>query len=343
MPQYHQDYRDVNLDLPLSNFSVAYWQDTSLFVGTRYFPVVPVNYAAGTFTKYPAGYFSRPVNSKRAEDGVANTIGYKTTRGSYAVDDDAIRVFISDKKRKNVQNGQNLDFEATQLVTDVLLINKEIDFTEKFLQGNKWTRTLFGSATGSGADNFKFWDDPTSDPIDTILAEEVGFSLRSGGRPWNKALMTLDVFNALSRHPAVLNRVIYGGNNENPAAITKGALAALLHVEDIEIMQSVVNMNSDGIEDAEGNPIDDLQFMAKGKLMLNHVTPTVGDMSPVAAVGFAWNEFVGLGAENGPAIRQYPGVEGRRGNFVEAEFAIDLSMVSPDMGILFENALSTSA
>lgn len=340
MPQYHQDYRDVNLDLPLSNFSVAYWQDTSLFVGTRYFPVVPVNFAAGTFTKYPSGYFSRPVNSKRAEDGVANTIGYKTTRGNYAVDDDAIRVFISDKKRKNVQNGQNLDFEATQLVTDVLLINKEIDFTQKFLQSGKWTKTLTGSAAGTGTNEFKFWDDPTSDPIDTILGEEVGFSLRSGGRPWNKALMTLDVFNALSRHPAVLNRVIYGGNNTNPAAITKDALAALLHVQEIEIMQSVVNMNSDGIEDSEGNPVEDLQFMAKGKLMLNHVVPTVGDMSPVAAAGFAWNDFVALGAENGPAIRQYPGVEGRRGNFVEAEFAIDLSMISPDLGVLFDNALS---
>lgn len=97
---YKQNFRDVGApDTFLSNFSVSYWQDTSLFVGTRYFPVVPVNQAAGKFLTYPKGYFGRPVNSKRAEDGVANTIGYKTKNQGYTVDDDAIRIFISDKKR----------------------------------------------------------------------------------------------------------------------------------------------------------------------------------------------------------------------------------------------------
>jgi hypothetical protein len=47
---YKQNFRDVGApDTFLSNFSVSYWQDTSLFVGTRYFPVVPVNQAAGKF------------------------------------------------------------------------------------------------------------------------------------------------------------------------------------------------------------------------------------------------------------------------------------------------------
>jgi hypothetical protein len=340
MAAYRQDYRDVNIDIPLSMFSVSYWQDTSLFVGTRYFPVVPVNHAAGTFLTYPRGYFSRPVNSKRAEDGVANTIGYKTGKGNYAVDDDAIRTFISDKKRANVANGQNLDFEASAVVTDCLLINKEIEFVNRFLTPGKWTKTLTGVASGTPtSDQFLKWSDPTSDPIDTILAQQVAFALDSGGRPWNKALMTFDVYNALSRHPAVLDRVRFGGTNERPAMITKQALAELLHVNEIEIMQSVINQAGDGIEDSDGNPASDMQFSASGKLMLNYVEDTVGNMKPVAAVGWHWNNFVGLGADNGPAVRTYPGVEGRRGNFVEAEFAIDVKMVSPDLGILFDEAV----
>lgn len=146
---YKQNFRDVgNPDLFLSNFSVAYWQDTSLFVGTRYFPVVPVNLAAGKYLTYPKGYFGRPVNSKRAEDGVANTIGYKTKSEGYTVDDDAIRIFISDKKRANVANGQQLDMEATGVVTDALLINKEIDFVSKFLVPGKWATDYQGVASG---------------------------------------------------------------------------------------------------------------------------------------------------------------------------------------------------
>lgn len=340
---YKQNFRDVGQpDLLLSNFSVSYWQDTSLFVATRYFPVVPVQQAAGKFLTYPKGYFGRPVNSKRAEDGVANTIGYKTKNQGYTVDDDAIRIFISDKKRANVVNGQQLDMEATGVVTDALLINKEIEFVNDFMTTGKWTTTYTGSAAGTGSNEFKFWDDATSDPIGDILSHRVAFSLVSGGRRWNKALMTLDVYDALTRNPSVIDRVKYGGSTDRPAQITKDALAALLEVDELEIMQSVINTAADGLEDGNGNPLSDMQFAAQGKLMLNYVEPSVGNMKPIAAAGFAWNEFVGLGIDNGPSVRTYPGVEGRRGNFVEAEFAIDVQMIAPDLGILFTKALTDS-
>lgn len=337
---YKQNFRDVsNPDLFLSNFSVAYWQDTSLFVGTRYFPVVPVNLAAGKYLTYPKGYFGRPVNSKRAEDGVANTIGYKTKSEGYTVDDDAIRIFISDKKRANVANGQQLDMEATGVVTDALLINKEIDFVSKFLVPGKWATDYQGVASGPTGNQFLKWSNANSDPIGDILSRRVAFSLATGGRRWNKALMTLDVYDALTRNPSVIDRINGASTSQNPGIVTQQALAALLEVNEIEIMQSVVNMAADGLEDTDGNPLTDMQFAAEGVLMLNYVEPTVGNMKPIAAVTFAWNEFVGLGIDNGPAIRTYPGVEGRRGNFVEAEFAIDTQMVAPDMGILFYNAV----
>lgn len=337
---YKQNFRDVgNPDLFLSNFSVAYWQDTSLFVGTRYFPVVPVNLAAGKYRTYPKGYFGRPVNSKRAEDGVANTIGYKTKSEGYTVDDDAIRIFISDKKRANVANGQQLDMEATGVVTDALLINKEIDFVSKFLVPGKWATDYQGVASGPTGNQFLKWSNANSDPIGDILSRRVAFSLATGGRRWNKALMTLDVYDALTRNPSVIDRINGASTSQNPGIVTQQALAALLEVNEIEIMQSVVNMAADGLEDTDGNPLTDMQFAAEGVLMLNYVEPTVGNMKPIAAVTFAWNEFVGLGIDNGPAIRTYPGVEGRRGNFVEAEFAIDTQMVAPDMGILFYDAV----
>lgn len=337
---YKQNFRDVsNPDLFLSNFSVAYWQDTSLFVGTRYFPVVPVNLAAGKYLTYPKGYFGRPVNSKRAEDGVANTIGYKTKSEGYTVDDDAIRIFISDKKRANVANGQQLDMEATGVVTDALLINKEIDFVSKFLVPGKWATDYQGVASGPTGNQFLKWSNANSDPIGDILSRRVAFSLATGGRRWNKALMTLDVYDALTRNPSVIDRINGASTSQNPGIVTQQALAALLEVNEIEIMQSVVNMAADGLETTEGDPLTDMQFAAEGVLMLNYVEPTVGNMKPIAAVTFAWNEFIGLGIDNGPAIRTYPGVEGRRGNFVEAEFAIDTQMVAPDMGILFYDAV----
>ncbi|MCW4574337.1 hypothetical protein OOJ74_10085, partial [Venenivibrio stagnispumantis] len=70
------------------------------------------------FKVYGQGSFNRPVNSKRAEDGVANTIGFKSGYGSYTVDDDAIRTFISDKEVANTpaSNRAQLNMDASRLV-----------------------------------------------------------------------------------------------------------------------------------------------------------------------------------------------------------------------------------
>lgn len=338
----NQNYQDVNYDPFLSNLSVAHWQDTSVFLGTRYFPVVPVNLASSKYLTYPQGFFNRPANSKRAEEGVANSVGYGTREDNYSCSDDALRIFISDRKRANVSKPQNLDMEGTKVVTDSILINKEIEFVEDFMSAGKWSQTRTGSATAPTGNQFASWADDTSDPIGDIMKEMVEFTLRSGGRKWNKGAITLDVYAALREHPAVLDRVKYSGSNSAPAKVTLEALASLMEVDRLEIMRSVVNLGADGVEDTDGNPIANNQFMASGKLMLNYVEDSVGLMSPVAGATFVHQPYISLGAENGPAIRRYRPQDGRKGEYLEAEMSVDTKLVSPDLGVLFDDALVTS-
>lgn len=330
------------IDNVLTGFAQDYVQDSAVFVGARYFPIIPVSQNAGKFKVYGQGSFNRPVNSKRAEDGVANTIGFKSGHGSYTVDDDAIRTFISDKEVANTpaSNRAQLNMDASRLVINALLVNKELEFKDKFLTKGKWAKDLVGTADGTGAGNFKKWSDDGSNPIDDILDQQTAFSLATGGRKWNKALMTLDVYNRLRRHPAVLASITGGATTAQPAIATKETLMALLDVEELEIMQSVINQAANGLEKADGTLLADNQFAASGVLMLNYVERQIASTkTPVAAAGFHWNEFVGLGVNNGPAVRRYAGVEGRRGEFVEAEYALDVQMVAPDFGILFSEAL----
>lgn len=330
------------IDNVLTNFAQAYVQDDAVFVGTRYFPVIPVSQNAGKFKIYPQGSFNRPVNSKRAEDGVANTIGFKNGYGSYTVDDDAIRTFISDKEVANTPMGNRaqLQIDGTRVVTNALLINKELEFKDRFLTAGKWAKDMVGSASPTGTGQFLKWSDDASDPIADILGQKVAFSLATGGYLWNKALMTLDVYTRLMNHPAVLARITGGATTVNPAIAAKETIMRLLEVEELEIMRTVVNTAANGLENADGIPLADNQFAAEGVLMLNYVERNIASTkTPTAAAGFHWNEFVGLGVDNGPAVRRYPGVEGRRGEFVEAEYALDVQMVAPDFGILFSEAL----
>ena len=333
----NQSYKDVHYDSVLTNFSVAHWQDTSVFVGTRFFNVIPVNKASDKYDFYPQGYFNRVTSSQRSEEGKANTIGYKKTQKGYSCGDDALRLFISDRKRANTPSQQNLDMEATMVTTDSVLLTMEQRFVDNFLTAGKWAKDYVGGSLPSSGS--KKWSDPTSDPLSDILKSRPDFVKRSGGRQPSKGLMTLDVLMTLLTHPNVLNRVDGGATTKDAAQITVQQLASLMMVDRIEIMQSIHNTAAEGIEDADGMPVVNNTFFAEGKFLLAHVAPSAGLYSPTAAATFVHNDYIPLGAENGPAVRRYRAEAGVKGEYVEAEMSIDQKLVSPDLGELWSDLL----
>lgn len=329
----NQSYRDVHVDTLLSNFSVALWQDTSVFVGTRFFGVQNVSKASDKYKKFPLGFFNRSVKSRRSEEGVANSVGYKTTEGSYSCDDDALRIFVSNRKRANADNQEMVDQASTRVVTESILIGKEIEFVEKFLTAGKWAKDYqVGTDTlpGSGTKN---WSDPTAEiETDVVkLAEE--FVLQSGGRKPNKILMTLDVYNTVRLHPSIKELVSGGATTAMPAQVMKQKLAELFEVDEVVVMQSIVNLANDEVTDGNGDPVADNQFVANGVFLMAYVDPMGGLMSPTAASTFVHSEYIPMGVQNGPSIRRYRGEEGKKGEYIEAEMSIDQKLVAPDLGL----------
>jgi hypothetical protein len=330
----NQSYRDVHVDTLLSNFSVALWQDTSVFVGTRFFGVQNVSKASDKFLTYPQGFFNRPVKSRRAEEGVANSVGYKTKEESYSCEDDALRIFISDRKRANADSQQALDQAGTRVVMDSLLISKEQEFAENFLEAGKWA-TDYQVGTddlpGSGTNN---WSNANADIQKDVLLLREEFVRKSGGRAPNKILMTMDVYNIVRLSPSILDLVSGGATTALPAHVMKEKLAQLFEVDEVVVMQSIVNLANDEVEDGNGNPAADNQFVATGKFLMCHVAADGGLMSPTAAATFVHSQYVPLGVDNGPAVRRYEGSPGQKGEYIEAEMSIDQKLVSPDLGML---------
>ena len=208
-----ETFRDVHVDRPLTNMSLHYIQNTADFIAHRFFPTVPVNNASDLYDYYPSGYFDRIHESKRAEEGIANTIGYKVSQKSYSVDEDALRTFISDKKRANCDSSRRLDAEATALVTRALLLAKEKRFVETFMTTGLWTTNMVGKASNPNTANGEFlkWTDANSDPISFFDQRKRQIKLE-GGRLPNKLTLGYDTFNALKEHPDLLERVKYTGS-----------------------------------------------------------------------------------------------------------------------------------
>lgn len=333
----NQSYRDVHVDTLLSNFSVALWQDTSVFVGTRFFGVQNVSKASDKYKIFPPGHFSRSYKTRRAEEGVANSVGYKTTEGSYSCDDDALRIFVSDRKRANADSQEMLDQASTRVVTESILIGKEQEFVEKFLTAGKWTKDYNVGTDSLPSSGTKNWSDPTAEIEEDVvkLAEE--FVLQSGGRKPNKILMSLDVYNLVRLHPSIKELVSGGSTTAMPAKVMRQKLAELFEVEEVVVMQSIVNLANDEVEDGEGNPVANNAFIANGVFLMCYVDPMGGLMSPTAAATFVHSQYIGLGVDNGPAVRRYEGSPGQKGEYIEAEMSIDQKLVAPDLGIFLYN------
>lgn len=342
MPR-NETYRDVHIDRPLTNFSIALWQDHSVYVAQTFFPVVPVTNASDTYTTYPQGYFNRIYETARSEDGKANSVGYKTLQDSYSCGEDALRIFISDKKRANVDSQRNLDYEANEVVLNAMLMGKEKKFSDTFLATSKWSRDVQGVAAGPTGAQVLSWADSSADPVGDVLNEILTMTVNSGGLRPNKALMTLDVYLAVREHSAVLDRVKYGGTNERPGQVSLQALAALFELDELVIMQTVLNSAVDGIEDSvTGLPPVSNAFLATQKMLLVHATPTVGLYKPVAACTFAWNQYIAMGVNAGPAVRRYRESPAIKGEYIEAELSIDQKLVAADLGTLMYDLLAVA-
>lgn len=337
-----ENFRDVHHDAMMTNISIAHFQDTDAFVAGRFFPMMSVQKASDVFTTYPQGYFNRIHESDRSEETEANSITYATGEDNYSCKQSALRVFISDEKRANVDSQRRLDEEAIRIVTDSILRTKEKLFVDTFLSSGKWAKDLTGTAGTAGANEFVQWDNDSADPVADVSKQRVEIALRTGGRKPNRAIMTLDVWEKLKLNADIIDRVKYSGGigNNNPAQVTMQAVSALFELDDILIMSTIQNAADDGIEDATtGLPSVDNEFMASKKFLMGYVPSSAGLMTPVAGLTFLWNNFVQHGANGGPRVRRYRKSE-IQGEYIEVAMAMDQKLVSKEMCTLFDDVIA---
>ena len=336
-----ETYRDVHADRPLTNISAAYFQDQSVFVSGKLFPIVNVSKASDTFDVYPQGYWNRIYESARGEESVANSITYKVTKDKYAVGDDALRIFISDKKRANTDSQRRLDMEATQIVTQALALAKENDFAAKYMGQTSWTTAYQGSGSAvTGTTAITKWSDDSSEPIAQIKEACKAVYLASAGRKANRMIVTYDVWITLTEHPDLVERVKYMGTNDRPGEVTKKAVASLFEMDEIMVMSSIANTADAQVEDStSGLPAVKNEFLQTGTVLLGHVPKNVGLMTPCSGITFTWSDYVRPSAMAGPTIRRYRPMDGRKGEYIEAELAIDQKLVSKDMAAIFTSVI----
>lgn len=323
MPQRTQ----VHVDRPLTNISVAYMQEAANFIADKVFPIVPVVKQSDTYFVYKKEDFFRDEAKERAQ-------GAESAGGDYDIEQAppyfcrkyAFHKDITEEERVNSDNPLQPNMDATEFVTQKMLIRRENEWASKYFQPSTWATEYTGvDATPSGKQVIKF-DKVTSDPIKVIANAIVEMAKNTAYRP-NTIVMSPAVFYALKNHEDILDRIKY----TQKGIVTTELLAQLFEVDNIYVAWSVQNKARKGAADGA------MDFIMGNHLLLCYVNPRPGIKKPSAGYIFAWTGLKGAGAY-GNRITRIPmpwlGMDTER---VEGEIAFDTRVVCKDLGVFFKD------
>jgi len=316
----------IHIDRALTNLSVAFMQDESVFIADKVFPIVPVQKQSDTYFIYNKDDFFRDEAAVRAD-------GTESAGGDYDVEQAppyfcriyAFHKDVTEQERVNSDDPLKPDQDSTEFVSHKLLLKRESKWATDYFQTSIWGRELLGAATPADATQTKLWSDSTSDPIKLIRNEATTMIENTGYKP-NKLILSPYAYNALCDHPLILDRIKY----TQKGTVTKELLASMFEVDEILIPYAIKNTKAKGID-------GETEFIMGKHALLCYAAKNPGIKQPSAGYTFAWNGLQGAGAYGNRIVRipmPWLGMETER---IEGEMAFDSKVVAKDMGTFFKD------
>lgn len=220
--------------------------------------------------------------------------------------------------------------QRVKTIAEQANIHQDRLFAESYFKAGAWKNELSGVDTTSPSTNeFIKFSNANSDPIAFIDSEKTSMNQQTGRMP-NRLGLGINVFNALKVHPAILERVKYGGSTANPASVTENVLAQLFGVEKIVVLKSIMNNASMG-ED------ENMQYIGDpDAFLLAYATNAPSIDEPSAGYTFTWDM---LGNGQILPILNYLGENGTHTEYVEGLMAIDMHKTSDDLARFYKSAV----
>jgi hypothetical protein len=321
--------QQIHIDKPLTNLSVAYMQDASNFIADKVFPIIPVQKQSDTYFIYNRDDFFRDEAQERAK-------GTESAGGDYDVDQAppyyakkwAFHMDVTEEDRVNADQPLKPNEDATEFVSQKLLLRRENIWAQKFFAAGVWGTELQGVDATPGADQILQFDNAASDPISVFTSKGIGMAEHTGYRA-NTLVLSPYVFNALKNHPDILDRIKY----TQKGIVTTDLLATLFEVDNVYVPWAVQNTQVKG----KGDGNTPLSFVMGKHALMMYVEKNPGLKKPSAGYTFAWTGLKGSGAFGNRVVRipmPWLGMDTER---IEAEMAFDMKTVGADLGIFMKD------
>jgi len=324
---------EAHIDRALTNISVAYMQEEKNFIAEKIFPVVPVKRQSDIYYIYKKGDFFRDGAKVRgaATESAGGDYGVEASNPYYC----KVQAFhkdVSPQERANYDQPLDADQDATDFVSQKMLIRREREWASKYFTTGIWTTEVEGIAGGDGvtpgateAIQFDFAD---SDPVGVITNRAVQMAGITGYKP-NKIAMSPYVFNALKNHEDILDRIKY----TQKGIVTSDLLATLFEVDEVHVAWGVVNSANEGAADA-------IDFIMGKHLLLCYANPRPALKKASAGYIFSWTGLEGSGAYGNRIVRLPMDMLGLGTERIEGELAFDAKVIAQDLGVFFKDIVS---
>lgn len=316
MPQ--PTLNQVHVDAILTQISVAYIQEQDAFISTKVFPIVPVDKKSDLYYVYTKNDWFRDEAERRAPATESAGSGYNIGQDNYNCDVYAIHKDVDNQVLANSDIPLNPFRDATQFVTQKMLLRQELQWVADFFTAGVWDTDVVLADPWS--------DFATSDPIDDVEEGKETILGTTGHLP-NTLVLGYQVMRKLRNHPDIIDRIKY----TQFRVVAEDLLATLFGVERIMVARAIFATNVEGAAEA-------YDFTHGKKALLMYVSRSPGLYQPSAGYTFAWRGVSqGLGAEIG--VTRIP-MRLKKAERVEAEKAWDNKVVASDMGYFFTNAVA---
>jgi hypothetical protein len=309
---------DVHLDQLLTNISVAYMQSQANFVAPKIFPIVPVDKQSDKYRTYTKNDWFRDEAEKRQGATESVGSGYTLSDTAYYCDKYAIHKDIDDDTRRNADSVHDLDKEATEFVSQRLLLRQEIQWAADFFASGIW---------GTDVTPANLWSSyATSDPILDVEAGKAAILSTTGFMP-NTLVLGYDVYRQLRNHPDLIDRIKYTTSQ----TLTTEMMARLFDIGRVEVAMAVKATNKEGGTAAYA-------FTHGKHALLAYVPPNPGLMTPSAGYMFAWKGVSGP-LEQTVGVKTFR-MEQLEADRVEGSIAFDNKIVGADLGYMFVSVVA---
>lgn len=326
-------FGDVHISAALTNVSVAFLQDENNYVADKVFPMVPVQHQTDQYFVWSKDDFFRDDAQVRSDATESAGSGFNLTTQSYAALVYALHKDIGPQVRANADPAIDIDVTTTKVLTQKLLIKRDRIFATKFFTTSLWTGSssggdITGTAGGTpGSSTPAFWnDDANGDPFTDIETQQTSILQNTGYEP-NRLVIAYPVYQALRKHPLVIDRIKYT-SQPDAKDVTPAMLAAMFDIDECIVSKAVYNSAAEGLTGS-------YSFVVGKNALLCYAADAPGLNEPSAGYTFGWQGFTGLnnlGIRTSQIPMNWLGMGTVRD---ECEMAFDMQVVAASMGAFF--------